>query len=54
MTVLRAAVRGHWAEGRSQRRSSRINSTICQNVTDGKYVTFFVGRLDPPPGASAT
>jgi sigma-B regulation protein RsbU (phosphoserine phosphatase) len=28
----------------------RINSTVCQNVTAGKYITFFVGRLDPATG----
>jgi sigma-B regulation protein RsbU (phosphoserine phosphatase) len=50
MTVLRAAVRGHWAEGSVQDAVARINSTVCQNVTAGKYITFFVGRLDPASG----
>jgi sigma-B regulation protein RsbU (phosphoserine phosphatase) len=50
MTVLRAAVRGHWAEGSVEEAVVRINSTVCQNVTAGKYITFFVGRLDPAGG----
>ncbi len=50
MTVLRAAVRGHWAEGSVEEAVVRINSTVCQNVTAGKYITFFVGRLDPATG----
>jgi phosphoserine phosphatase RsbU/P len=50
MTVLRAAVRGHWNEGTVEAAVGRINSTVCQNVTAGKYVTFFVGRLDPASG----
>jgi serine phosphatase RsbU (regulator of sigma subunit) len=50
MTVLRAAVRGHWAEGSVEEAVVRINSTVCQNVTAGKYITFFVGRLDPGAG----
>ena len=48
MTVLRAAVRGHWAEAIGRRRRwRRINRTVCQNVTAGKYITFFLARLDP-------
>ena len=50
MTVLRAAVRGHWAEGSVEEAVVRINSTVCQNVTAGKYITFFVGRLDSATG----
>jgi phosphoserine phosphatase RsbU/P len=50
MTVLRAAVRGHWAEGTVAEAVGRINSTVCQNVTAGKYITFFMGRLDPITG----
>jgi serine phosphatase RsbU (regulator of sigma subunit) len=50
MAVLRAAVRGHWAEGTGGEAIARINRTICQNVTEGKYVTFFLGRLDPRSG----
>ena len=50
MTVLRSAVRGHWAEGSVEEAVVRINSTVCQNVTAGKYITFFVGRLDPATG----
>jgi serine phosphatase RsbU (regulator of sigma subunit)/pSer/pThr/pTyr-binding forkhead associated (FHA) protein len=53
MAVLRAAVRGHWAEGTGAEAMGRINRTVCQNVTEGKYVTFFLGRLDPPSGRVA-
>jgi sigma-B regulation protein RsbU (phosphoserine phosphatase) len=51
MTVLRAAVRGHWADGSVEEAVVRINSTVCQNVTAGKYITFFVGRLDSATGS---
>jgi sigma-B regulation protein RsbU (phosphoserine phosphatase) len=50
MAVLRAAARGHWAEGTASEAIGRINRTICQNVTEGKYITFFLGRLDPASG----
>jgi hypothetical protein len=33
MTVLRAAVRGHWADESVAEAVGRINSTVCQNVT---------------------
>jgi serine phosphatase RsbU (regulator of sigma subunit) len=50
MTVLRAAVRGHWADDSVADAVGRINSTVCQNVTAGKYITFFLARLDPASG----
>jgi sigma-B regulation protein RsbU (phosphoserine phosphatase) len=50
MAVLRAAVRGLWSDASVQEAVSRINSTVCQNVTSGKYVTFFMARLDPEKG----
>jgi sigma-B regulation protein RsbU (phosphoserine phosphatase) len=50
MTVLRAAVRGHWADESVAEAVGRINSTVCQNVTAGKYITFFLARLDPGSG----
>jgi phosphoserine phosphatase RsbU/P len=50
MTVLRAAVRGHWADESVAEAVGRINSTVCQNVTAGKYITFFLARLDPASG----
>jgi serine phosphatase RsbU (regulator of sigma subunit) len=50
MTVLRAAVRAHWAERPTSQAVSRINRTVCQNVPSNKYVTFFMGSLDPPSG----
>jgi len=53
MTVLRAAARGHWSDGSPSEAMARINKTVCQNVTEGKYVTFFLARLDPPTGRLA-
>jgi serine phosphatase RsbU (regulator of sigma subunit) len=50
MTVLRAAVRGHWAEGTPCEAMARINRTVCQNVPTNKYVTFCMARLDPQAG----
>ena len=50
MTVLRAAVRGLWSDASISEAVSRINSTVCQNVTSGKYVTFFMARLEPETG----
>jgi serine phosphatase RsbU (regulator of sigma subunit) len=50
MTVLRAAVRGLWGEASVSDAVSRINSTVCQNVTAGKYITYFMARLDPATG----
>jgi phosphoserine phosphatase RsbU/P len=50
MAVLRATVRGHWAEGEISEAVSRINRTLCQNVPPNKYVTFFLARLDPVSG----
>ena len=50
MTVLRAAVRGLWNEASVADAVSRINGTVCQNVTAGKYITYFMARLDPPTG----
>jgi serine phosphatase RsbU (regulator of sigma subunit) len=50
MAVLRAAVRGLWSEASVAEAVSRINSTVCQNVTQGKYVTFFLARLEPATG----
>jgi len=50
MTVLRAAVRGHWTDPLISEAVSRINRTVCQNVPTNKYVTFFMAVLDPPTG----
>jgi serine phosphatase RsbU (regulator of sigma subunit)/pSer/pThr/pTyr-binding forkhead associated (FHA) protein len=50
MTVLRAAVRGHWTEPRLSEGVARINRTVCQNVPSSKYVTFFLASLDPATG----
>jgi serine phosphatase RsbU (regulator of sigma subunit) len=50
MTVLRAAVRAHWTEPSLSEAVARINRTVCQNVPSSKYVTFFLGALDPAAG----
>lgn len=50
MTVLRAAVRGHWMESAPAEAVVRINRTVCQNVPEGKYMTFFLARLHPESG----
>jgi sigma-B regulation protein RsbU (phosphoserine phosphatase) len=50
MAVLRAAVRAHWQEGSMAEALERINRTVCQNVPEGKYVTFFGARLDIASG----
>jgi serine phosphatase RsbU (regulator of sigma subunit)/pSer/pThr/pTyr-binding forkhead associated (FHA) protein len=50
MTMLRAAVRGHWADGGAADAMARINRTVFQNIPDGKYITFFMARLDPASG----
>jgi sigma-B regulation protein RsbU (phosphoserine phosphatase) len=50
MTVLRAAVRGHWTEHCLSDAVARINRTVCQNVPTNKYVTFFMASLDPQCG----
>jgi serine phosphatase RsbU (regulator of sigma subunit) len=49
-TVLRAAVRSHWTEPGLSQAMARINHTVCQNVPDNRYITFFLGRLDPATG----
>jgi phosphoserine phosphatase RsbU/P len=53
MAVLRAAVRAHWQEGSIAEALERINRTVCQNVPEGKYVTFFGARLDIASGRLA-
>jgi serine phosphatase RsbU (regulator of sigma subunit) len=50
MTVLRAAVRAHWAEAGMAEAVARINRTVCQNVPENKYVTFCMAQLDPQSG----
>jgi phosphoserine phosphatase RsbU/P len=50
MTMLRAAVRAHWTEPDLADAAMRINRTVAQNVPANKYVTFFMGRLDPRSG----
>lgn len=50
MTVLRAAARAHWAEYAPAQAAGRINRTVCQNIPDGKYITFFMARLEPTSG----
>lgn len=50
MTVLRAATRAHWADAPPAEAAARINRTVCQNIPEGKYITFFLARLDPQSG----
>src|SRR5262249_42593389 len=50
MTVLRASVRAHWAEPSPADAVSKINRTVCQNVPENKYVTFFMATLQPVSG----
>jgi serine phosphatase RsbU (regulator of sigma subunit) len=51
MTVLRAAVRDLWREGDLASAVAAINTMVQENVPPNKYVTFFMGRLDPATGA---
>jgi serine phosphatase RsbU (regulator of sigma subunit)/pSer/pThr/pTyr-binding forkhead associated (FHA) protein len=53
MTVLRAAVRDYWASGPPVETVARLNRTICDNVPDNKYVTFFLAALEPETGRLA-
>jgi serine phosphatase RsbU (regulator of sigma subunit) len=50
MTVLRAAVRGFWSEVSPAVAVERINHTVVQNVPANKYITFFMGWMDPETG----
>jgi serine phosphatase RsbU (regulator of sigma subunit) len=50
MTVLRAAVRDHWTDPELVGAVGRINKTLCLNSPEGKYVTFFIARLEPRNG----
>jgi serine phosphatase RsbU (regulator of sigma subunit)/pSer/pThr/pTyr-binding forkhead associated (FHA) protein len=50
MTVLRAAVRAHWTDDSVSGAVREINRTVHENVPSGKFVTFFLGRLDPADG----
>lgn len=50
MTVLRAAVRAHWTDDSVSGAVREINRTVNENVPSGKFVTFFLGRLDPSGG----
>jgi serine phosphatase RsbU (regulator of sigma subunit)/pSer/pThr/pTyr-binding forkhead associated (FHA) protein len=50
MAVLRAAVRGHWNESSVADAIVRINRTVCQNVPENRYVTFFIARLTTATG----
>jgi serine phosphatase RsbU (regulator of sigma subunit) len=50
MTMLRASVRAHWTETSLSLAAERINRTVAQNVPANKYITFFMGRLEPQTG----
>jgi phosphoserine phosphatase RsbU/P len=53
MAVVRAAVRDHWSSGSPAETVARVNRTVCRNVPDNKYVTFFHASLDPATGQLA-
>jgi sigma-B regulation protein RsbU (phosphoserine phosphatase) len=53
MTVLRAAVRDYWTSASPAEAVARINRTLCQNVPDNKYVTFFLASVEPEAGRIA-
>jgi sigma-B regulation protein RsbU (phosphoserine phosphatase) len=50
MTVVRAAVRANWTEADPAIGMEKINRMVCQNVPEGRYVTFFMAALDPATG----
>ncbi len=50
MAVVRATVRDHWSSGSPAETVTRLNRTVCRNVPDNKYVTFFHASLDPATG----
>ncbi len=50
MMVLRVSLRGHWGEASLEEATKKINKTMCQNVTEGKYVTCFIANMDPETG----
>ena len=50
MMVLRVSLRGHWGEASLEDATKKINKTMCQNVTEGKYVTCFIANMDPETG----
>jgi phosphoserine phosphatase RsbU/P len=50
MAVLRAAVRGNWGRESVADAVNQINETACQNVPEGKFITFFLAQLDPSTG----
>lgn len=50
MTMLRASVRACWTEPKLAEAATRLNRTVAQNVPANKYVTFFMGRLEPQTG----
>jgi sigma-B regulation protein RsbU (phosphoserine phosphatase) len=49
-TVLRASVRAHWCGSDVAGAVARINQTVHDNVPEGRYVTFFLARLEPATG----
>jgi len=44
------AVRGQWANDPLAAATNKINQMICQNVTEGKYVTCFLASVSPETG----
>jgi sigma-B regulation protein RsbU (phosphoserine phosphatase) len=50
MTMLRAAVRGHWKDASVAAAVARINQTVYENTPANKYITFFLAHLDVASG----
>jgi phosphoserine phosphatase RsbU/P len=50
MAMLRPVVRALWANADLADAVARINRTLCQNVPENKYVTFFAATLEPKSG----
>jgi phosphoserine phosphatase RsbU/P len=50
MAVLRAAVRANWGREAVADAVGHINQTACQNVPEGKFITFFLAQLEPTTG----
>ena len=50
MAVLRAAVRANWGREAVADAVGHINQTACQNVPEGKFITFFLAQLEPDDG----
>jgi serine phosphatase RsbU (regulator of sigma subunit) len=50
MTLLRAAVRAHWADGLPGQVMARINRNLRDSIPPNRYATLFLGHLEPGSG----